>query len=346
MPLHFYTRLVFRAIVRPVLLLTGALLTLSVVAQDLHYSQFYLHPQQSNPALTGVFAGQWRAGALYRSQWENVPVQYRTAAGWADLKVKQQSNSLIAAGLTVQQDRAGDAALQWTQVGLSVSASQAISAGQAVSVGLGVGMAQRSFDLSGLKFNNQWNGDSYDASLPNRENLAASSGFAPTLAGGLNWHFEPGLTRTKVDAGLAGHHLNRPDVSFGDDSNYRLRSRWNLYTQATVQTRDRVDVVGFGQWQRLSTAQELVLGAGLRYWLANAVGNQQAIQLTCAVRAGDAFIPAVQIEYNAWTVGVSYDWNVSDFAVATRGRGGFEVGVIYRSLPVLQPKGLKVCPIF
>jgi hypothetical protein len=61
---------------------------------------------------------------------------------------------------------------------------------------------------------------------------------------------------------------------------------------------------------------------------------------------GDALIPAVQYEYGDWTIGLSYDWNISDFDVATRGRGGFELAVLYRPLPVPPVKKFKSCPVF
>ena len=35
-------------------------------AQDVHYTQFYNSPLTTNPALTGVFNGSYRIGAIYR----------------------------------------------------------------------------------------------------------------------------------------------------------------------------------------------------------------------------------------------------------------------------------------
>jgi type IX secretion system PorP/SprF family membrane protein len=328
-------------------LFASSVVTQQVRAQDLHFSQFYHHPQQHNPALTGVFAGEWRAGANYRSQWESVPVQYRTSAAWAEYKLLRRRNSLISSGLHLQSDRAGDAGLAWTQVGLSFSASHAIGQRQALSAGVGLGLAQRRIDLSGLKFKNQWDGDLYNPALPSKETLPARSGFSPTFAAGLNWHYEPGSnSRTSVDGGLAGAHLNRPAVNFDDDEAFALPVRWSAQTTATVQVREQLDVVGFGLAQRMGTADEWLVGGGVRVVLAAESSVFSAVQVSVATRMGDALIPAVQVQRNAWTVGVSYDWNISDFQVATGRQGGFELAVVYRSLPVAPAKVFKSCPIF
>ncbi|MBK8556789.1 MAG: type IX secretion system membrane protein PorP/SprF [Lewinellaceae bacterium] len=54
--------------------------TVLLQAQDLHYSQPQINPLHFNPAQTGVFRGDWRVSGLYRSQWESVPVPYRSLA--------------------------------------------------------------------------------------------------------------------------------------------------------------------------------------------------------------------------------------------------------------------------
>jgi len=55
----------------------------TVMAQDPHWSQFYIMPQSLNPALIGAFNGNYRASGIFRGQWgsvlanENVPM-FRT----------------------------------------------------------------------------------------------------------------------------------------------------------------------------------------------------------------------------------------------------------------------------
>jgi hypothetical protein len=42
--------------------------------QDLHFSQFYEFPLLRNPALAGIFNGNFRFTGAYRNQWQSVTV--------------------------------------------------------------------------------------------------------------------------------------------------------------------------------------------------------------------------------------------------------------------------------
>ncbi len=312
-------------------------------AQDLHFSQFYHNPMHYNPAQTGVFQGNLRAMGLYRSQWTSVPVSYQTFSVGADMKAMERGANSIGAGLLIQNDKAGDAGLRWTQLGICGSVSRALTERHALSVGFGVGLVQRRFDISGLKFKNQWTGDVFDPGLPTKENFNRSSGLAPTLSAGINWNLQVPGARTMANAGVAAFHLNQPSVSFQDDPDERLPLRLAFSANSAVQLNEFLDLIVFAGAQQMRTARELEGGGGVRLWLTP---GQNAVQFTLATRLGDALIPALQYEFGDWTVGLSYDWNISDFEQATRGRGGYELAVIYRTVPAPAVKTFKSCPIF
>lgn len=318
------------------------LLATSGYTQDLHFSQFYHNPMHLNPAATGIFQGDLRVAALYRSQWTSVPVSYRTFSGAVDWKAIQRNTNLVALGFLLQQDKAGDAGLSWTQAGINGSVAHALGASQALSIGFGLALAQRSVDLSGLKFKNQWTGDVFDSALPTGEAFGKRSGVQPTFSAGLNWHYEPSDSRTHVDAGLGALHLNRPVISFLDDRAVRLPVRLTLTIQGALQIGETLDVVAFGLGQEMGSAREIIAGAGLRRVLSPVT----AIQFSLASRIGDAIIPAFQLEYNNWTAGLSYDWNTSAFDPATSGRGGIEIALVYHTIPAPPVKTFKACPIF
>lgn len=313
-----------------------------MAAQDLHYSQFYLNPLHLNPALTGIFRGDFRAAGQYRSQWTSVPVPYNTLSATADWKTLKRNLNLLSVGFQMQHDRAGDATLTWTQVGATASVAHALGQNQAISAGAGVAFVQRAFDISKLKFRNQWSGDLFDAALPTGENFDKNSGLAPTLSAGLNWHYESSESRSRLDAGVGAFHLNRPKINFRDDTDQRLPTRLTVMLNGALQTGEFTDFVAFGAAQQMSKAREIVAGGGVRRVLS----QDMAVQFTLATRIGDALIPAFQVEWLNWTAGLSYDWNISDFDVATSSRGGFEIAVVYRPLPVPPVKAFKSCPIF
>ena len=319
----------------------------AATAQDLHYSQYYHNPMHLNPASTGLFRGDMRAAALYRTQWSTVPVSYQTFAGAFDWKALRRKDNLVSGGFLLQHDQAGDAALTWMQIGFNGSVAHAIGATQALSAGFGIAFAQRSFDISGLKFKNQWGGDYFDPSLPSKETFGNRSGLFPTFSAGLNWLYEPADLRTRVLAGIGAFHLNRPLSGFADDTDIRLPVRLTTHVNAALQLNEWLDLVAMGVWQQMTTAREIVAGAGLRRILATtSTGSVTAVQFTLSTRLGDALIPAVQVERGSWTLGISYDWNTSEFSTATNKHGGLELALVYRTLPVPPPKFFKACPIF
>jgi hypothetical protein len=89
-----------------------------VTAQDLNFSQFYEMPLLRNPALAGIYKGDFRATAAFRSQWGSVTTPYISQALGAEIKfsVSQHSDNFIALGVQMTNDLAGDSKLGKTQV--------------------------------------------------------------------------------------------------------------------------------------------------------------------------------------------------------------------------------------
>lgn len=322
------------------------LCALPALAQDLHNSQFYLNPLHLNPGATGVFDGEWRFSGLYRSQWRSVPVAYRTYAAAADWKAVQRGKSLFSAGILLQNDEAGDAQLSWSQGGISIGAAHALGKTSMFSLGFGLSALQRKADIGNLRFKNQWTSEGFDPLAPSREPFGSSSGLAASLSAGLVWHYQDHETRHRLTAGLGAFHLNRPVVSLGGADQAKIPLRSTLFAHGVYQIREEADVVGFMLVQTAKSAKEIVMGAGMRQILSKGLANHSAAQLTFATRWGDALIPAMQIERNNWTFGISYDWNISRFDEATDGRGGIEIAVIWRVVPVPVTKIVKCCPVF
>jgi type IX secretion system PorP/SprF family membrane protein len=315
-------------------------------AQDLHFSQFYHNPLNLTPAATGVHNSNVRASGLYRSQWASVPVSYQSFSGSVDWKAITRGSNILGLGFLLQHDQAGDAKLRWTQVGATLSVVHALGAQQGISAGFGLALVQRSFDISGLTFKNQWTGDLFDHNLPSKEQFGNNSGIKPSFSAGLMWFLQSAGNRNNVKVGVGAHHLNKPAINFSDDLSFRLPVRVTINAECTLQTSDLLDIVAFAAAQQLSTSRELIAGAGLRRILVSSPGENLAVRATMALRVGDALIPAVQLERNNWVFGLSYDWNISKFDIATTGRGGFELAAVYQILPAPPVKSFKTCPVF
>lgn len=318
----------------------------TVGGQDLHFSQFSRNPTNLNPAMAGAFRGDVRATGMVRSQWQAVPVPYFTTTLLGDAKVRDFGTGILGAGLQLDYDRAGDGELSWLRVGTAVAYTQQLTDRVFLSGGAQATYAQRRFDPTGLTFAEQFNGDVFE---PGRlgESFAVTQAGTVSLSGGLNLHVQVPRTRTKLDFGAAGFHVNRPDFSFQTvGATVAWQPRLNGYALGVYEMQPQLDLVGQALYQRQISYQELLVGGGLRYHLRTAPDQELSVQLTVSHRLQDALIPAVEVRYRMFTGGVSYDFNVSEFAVATGGRGGPELFFQYILTRVQPPVGLKTCPIF
>ena len=75
----------------------------SVAQTDPHFTQNYTFPMYINPALTGSSDGQYRASAIYRTQWGSISNPYRTIG----ISFDTRTNKNIALGVNVLNQAAG-----------------------------------------------------------------------------------------------------------------------------------------------------------------------------------------------------------------------------------------------
>jgi type IX secretion system PorP/SprF family membrane protein len=316
-------------------------------AQDMHSSQPSLAQVHFNPATTGLYNGTLRVAARYRAQWISVPVNYRTAAAEADRPLLERGGTRLSAGIRVAHDIVGDGQLTYARGGVSLSAIRRI--GERISLGVGADLsaAQRTVAITGLSFKNQWIGDIYDPNAPNKEPLGPKTGLIPLISTGVAAVIgSPDEPRNRIEIGAALHQANRPTVSFDDDRSSRLAPRLAVQTNLSRKINAVIDAVGYAQYQRQGSYAALVAGTGARLIVGTDGGYAKAVSATIGWRAGDAIIPAMQLEYGPWIVGLSYDVNTSAFQTATQRRGAWELACVYRVVPVPKVPEWKVCPVF
>ncbi len=335
------------------ILITTILLfnTLQVIAQDLHFSQYYNAPIYVNPASVGVFNGDYRFVANYRSQWNSVPVPYTTFSGSIDTKLLGQKlkNDVLGLGFILNYDKAGDAELSLFQIGLSLAYTKQLNQYHFFTVGFNYTASQRSFDFSNLTFDSQYNGDIFDESLSTRENFDQTSYFYSDFSAGINYHFtqkeKKGGGYSYGDVGIGIFHLNHPRQNFLED-NIKLPLKLMLSTNIFININPQFDIVVRGIGMLQNEYQEGLIGLGSKLHFSRQRSNERALGIYAYYRVNDALIPSIEIDYKAWRLGLSYDINISNFNVATNNRGGLEASLNYVITTVKPLEEQKNCPIF
>lgn len=334
-----------------------------VSAQDFHYSQFYNAPLHLNPALTGIFRGDVRLMGNYKSQWTDVPVDYRTVTLAVDrkfLRTATDNNSFFSGGLAFNYDRAGDSRLTWANLDLNLSYAKVFSPRAILSVGAKGAIVQRSFDTGNLRYDNQFDEARgvVDLSLPTGEAFDTDGHWFPDLSLGINLRLQARQTstmvfrnnrRSKVDLGVALHHIFTPDQAFYDNAEVPLERRLSPYIDGTLQVLPMLDLRGMVTYQNQGPFyDEFVATLGAQLWVKNSLANQVSIMAGMGLRRDaiqDAYWPTFEVTYNNLRVGLNYDFNTSQFDIATENRGGLELSVRYLIRKVRPLPEFKVCPL-
>lgn len=317
----------------------------SIVAQDIHFSQYNDAPLMTNPSLAGFFDGSHRVSLNYKNQWRSIGNAFNTYAISYDAPVTSTSKGktgFLALGVNVFNDIAGDVKLSNLIGNLNIAYHLRLSDEQMLSAGLYGGFGQRSIDQNSMQWDSQYDGTSgFDGTLPSNETFNFQSFGYADFGFGMNWslvHNSTNMTSNnglKVNAGFSVSHVNKPSFEFFSSSKESLDMRITAHAKALIEisgTNTAIMPTILTQFQ--GSQKEIVPGMMARYTLreqSKYTGfiNDAYLSFGGYFRTGDAVIAHALIELNDFSIGLSYDINVSKLTNATNGKGGFEVMLRY-----------------
>ena len=184
----------------------------SVKGQDPNFSQWFSTPLYYNPAYAGVNTGL-RARFLFRDQWPNLPVDFKSYYFSADLGDRRLPGS-GGLGLIVESDNQGIAFIHDLSVGLNISVRIPITAYVVSQVGIKAAIVQKSVNYDELVFTDALSaqyGNIYQTSFVPPD--AGKKVFPDFGAGGiLQFSNEPGNIAGTLGFGV--DHIFKPDESF------------------------------------------------------------------------------------------------------------------------------------
>ena len=321
--------------------------------QDVHFSQFYQVPLMVNPALTGVFNGEFRAFVNYKNQWKLLNSAYQTSALSCDTKFlkKKWKNTYLGGGLFIFNDKAGDFNLKTTQLNLSLSGVVTLNDHHLVSVGLQGGFAQKSINIDNPRTNSQYYNNAYHSDAPSGETGSYDPYAFGDFSAGLAWTYsKEELNMSSNDelglnAGIAFYHVNKPKQKFIIDDVEKLYAKLAIHGSGYVGTKGTKtaflpSVLAYIQ----GPTTETNVGAMIRYRIkedSRYTGfiKETSVFLGCHYRVGDAIIPSFMFIMADYTLAVSYDINISKLRTASDGRGGLEISLRYISpKPLIRGK--------
>jgi len=325
-------------------------MSISMLAQDIHFSQFWAAPLHVNPAQTGFFDGVARLSAQHRTQWKAISKPYQTFSSSIDLPMikRPYRQEVYGFGTNVYRDVAGDSDFGTTQFNLSFSYIKSLNRrnNSFLSFGLQAGAAQRTINYSELHFDEQFHNGRFNPNTGNTENFARENFIFGDVSAGLNWVYQP-RNRQMWNFGAAIFHLNKPKQSLFNDDDVRLDMKI-IGTANTSINLDKDIVLNpmiITSFQ--GTYKEIVLGGVTKYILDKDPLTYTSLNFGVFYRVADAAYIMMGGEYLRFNFGISYDINMSRLKVASRYRGGWEISISY-IFDRYKPRKIKElpCPIF
>jgi type IX secretion system PorP/SprF family membrane protein len=326
---------------KKILLIVLALFSFAKIkAQDFHMSMYDAAPVYLNPAMTGLFEGNWRIHAQYRNQWKAINFKpYSSALISFDAPYKKWGF-----GVQLANYRAGLGNFNVFQGVASVAYTIPLGKKRYHNLSLGVqgGVTNKSVQYQLLTYDNQYttlNGGGFDNALPSGENFQRQSRFTPIVNFGALYYYAKQQSRINPFVGVSVFNLLTPNESFfGNTTKLPLR----LY----VHTGIRINITELFyllpkvliMHQKNFNEQTFALDAG--YFIKSA---ELYLLGGLIYRTKDAFVVSAGFKKSNLTVRMSYDVNTSSLTNTSSGRGAFEISVTY-IYQKKKPNGDKICP--
>ncbi len=319
-------------------------LQLQSYGQDIHFSQFFETPLWRNPSLAGIFKGDIRVQAVYRDQWNSVTNAYRTGSVNAEVKFPiGKVNDFITTGVQVMYDKAGSIGLTTIHLLPVLNYHKSLSSekNRYLSLGFMGGGVQRSFDPTKVTTNSQ-----YDNGTLGENFLYQRYGY---VDGSVGMSFNSGFGSgddNNFFIGGAYHHINKPKKSFYGQGQTAIYPKWVFSGGLRFGVSEYAYLTFQGDHTRQAAFSETVAGGmyGLKFG-ADSDNPDYTLHAGGFLRWNDAFIPVVKLDYNPFSVTLSYDANISKLKPSSYGRGGFELSVSYAGFRKQKGEYL-LCPRF
>ncbi len=301
------------------------LLTLSSVAQDPHFSQFYAAPNYLSPSLAGSSGGT-RFVANYRNQWPGITKTYQTYAFAMDMYLNKYRSGF---GLLALSDKAGSASLTTSLLGLQYSYRVQLGEKWQFVPGLQFTMGQRSIDRTKLVFP-----DEVQSGYPS----AGQAYLTDTKAQYVDFATSLFLYSPRFWFGLGADHMLNPNYTFMDEkATLPLKivqfGGINFWRENSKRLEEPRTASLCYRFEYQNSFKQLDLGA---YWYGRALDFgawYRGLPVFNNENGGDrmfdtdAVVLMVGYSTGSFRIGYSYDIQLS--SLAAYGGGAHEVSIMF-----------------
>lgn len=317
------------------------LVTVSLLAQDPHFSQYDLTPAMISPALVGA-NHDIQANTAYRNQWNSVGYAFQTTYLSAEARIipnKRVPKGYWGLGMVFTNDAAGGARMTNTGIALNAAYHILLKEGHTFGLGINSGVSFNSVSGTNGRWASQFDGVQYNMLIPSGEQFNAATYSIFDVGAGLVYTYkkkEIYMTKNnsrQVNVGASAFHLNRPQHSFVDRDVAKLPIRFVGFVNMVYGLDDTKLIVEPGAYyQQQGKARDILVGSMVKYIIQDQSARTtayaaSAVGLGLFYRNFDALVARMSYEQFGFKLSMGYDFNISTLAQASRGFGGFEIGL-------------------
>ncbi|HWI91262.1 MAG TPA: PorP/SprF family type IX secretion system membrane protein [Flavisolibacter sp.] len=295
---------------------------------DPHFTQNYTYPMYINPAMVGQSDGDYRASAIYRSQWGALGHPYRTTGISADASTTNN----LAVGVNLLNQSAGDGGFNYFNAYASI-AYTGVKFGKNenhhVIFAMQAGLLNRHVNESKFKWGEQWNPiTGYNAANPSLESFNKTSATTLDMGTGALYYDASPDRKYNIFGGISFYHINKPSdpiISAESTDLNTIPMRFTIHGGASINLMEGTSIVPHVLYNQQGNAKEFMLGV----YGQKMVNEETTIMAGGYYRFKDAIAPYVGVDYKNFLVGVSYDVNTSKLGATTRNVNAFEISFSY-----------------
>ena len=310
------------------------LLTITIFAQDYHYTQQYAVPTLLNPSMTGYTNCLGKLALQYRNQWSTRAEGFQTMSAAYEhtvFKNDRNINGFGGIGISLMNDMTGGSLLRQTSVAVSAAYHFYLDGSHHfLSIGTQVGAGQ--FAARGaLSYDSQFDGLGFDLALPSGEQVMRPVTYLD-VAAGLSYSYTS--EQLNVNVGGAIFHLPEPNVSLIEGAIHNLPRRFALHTNLEYKATDQLALLGRVVYQKQDHFSLLNIGGFVKMNLSawqefTFVNDNTFLYAGVLYRWNDAIAAMMKLQLKKVGIGLSYDFSSTDLVGVSKAHGGFEVALTY-----------------
>lgn len=326
------------------------LLSFRGLAQDPHFSQFFMAPQFINPALMGNFEGDWRMMGNFRHQWGFANTPFTTGVFAGEMKFsgkdenqfEDENKNILAAGAAMMFDQSMNGAFKSNYAVANIAYHKQLDLSSSLGIGFHAMYANRRIDYSSLTFGEQFTSiRGFDASALNGETTLSNAKPYFSLGTGIMYNFRS--TYLNIGVGGSVFHINNPKQTFLGDETQAIPMRYVGHFNAEYEISPSLFLSVNGIYQYQSRPSYFAIGGALGMDISGGDGSS-TLYTGAWFREGDSFYPYVGLAVGRMQFGFTYDITHSKQIQGPAWPRSFEMSFVIRDVnPDPETRSIR-CP--